>query len=424
MSGSAFNIDDFLVHFPIAPTNSNNSRHLHPYNNNNNHAIPQQYHLEHHSPPGTPPKVPAQPSHPESMLMALASGPETHYLMPMPLPLHVAVDTRFSPDAHASAPVSPVDNGALSWMMDMGASSSSRHESLSTPSLNFQLHQMQQLQRMQEPNQHLGLVLGAQQQQQQHHQQQQRQQQQLFQKSAFLQQAGYQAQPDQSHYPRLTGAQYALYQPPLHPFTPSIPSTSSAVEFRGIASSSSRGASSPNFQPTNTPSHQQASIPLSIHPNNNNNNNSLRQSDASPSTTAHSDTNSPEQSDEQEFSPSPSGNDYESIFTRYLAVMSNSNASTTTTSNTTSSTYPNTATGQSSTPLEAKTYLRRPIQKDHKNILKRLFKKDPSPLPAQVRWIANELGIEKNKVKVWFQNQRAQLKRRQNVIALRPSKSI
>ncbi|KAI8838256.1 hypothetical protein BJ741DRAFT_601954 [Chytriomyces cf. hyalinus JEL632] len=105
--------------------------------------------------------------------------------------------------------------------------------------------------------------------------------------------------------------------------------------------------------------------------------------------------------------------------------MANSNASTTSTSSSSSSsTYPNTATGHSSTPLEAKTYLRRPIQKDHKNILKRLFKKDPSPLPAQVRWIANELGIEKNKVKVWFQNQRAQLKRRQNVIALRPSKSI
>ncbi|KAJ3240432.1 hypothetical protein HDU81_003831 [Chytriomyces hyalinus] len=351
------------------------------------------------------------------MLMALASGAESHYLMPMPLPLHVVVDTRFSPDAQVSAPVSPVDNGALSWIMDMTAGNNNRHESLSNSSLNFQLQQMQQLQRMQQPNQHLDLVLGAQQ------LQQQQQQQQLFQKSTLLQQTGYQSQQDQAQYPRLTGAQYGLYQQALHPFTPSIPSTSSAVEFRGIVSSTVRGASSPIFQ-SSTPSHQQASIPLPVYPNNISN--SLRQSDASPSCTAHSDTNSPEQSVDQEFSPSPSGNDYESIFTRYLAVMSNSNASTTTTSSTTSNnSYPNAATGQSSTtPVEAKTYLRRPIQKDHKNILKRLFKKDPSPLPAQVRWIANELGIEKNKVKVWFQNQRAQLKRRQNVIALRPSKSI
>ncbi|KAI8619808.1 hypothetical protein BC830DRAFT_1102121 [Chytriomyces sp. MP71] len=66
-----------------------------------------------------------------------------------------------------------------------------------------------------------------------------------------------------------------------------------------------------------------------------------------------------------------------------------------------------------------KVYKRKPIQKEEKMILKRLFRQDPSPTPAQVRWIAGELGLDRNKVKVWYQNQRAQFRKKQAVFSMR-----
>ncbi|KAJ3291429.1 hypothetical protein HDU79_002425 [Rhizoclosmatium sp. JEL0117] len=60
---------------------------------------------------------------------------------------------------------------------------------------------------------------------------------------------------------------------------------------------------------------------------------------------------------------------------------------------------------------QLKRYQRTPIPRDQKLRLKELFAQDPYPKPARMAEIAQELGLEKLKVRIWFQNQRAAVKR-------------
>ncbi|ORY52048.1 hypothetical protein BCR33DRAFT_733559 [Rhizoclosmatium globosum] len=58
-----------------------------------------------------------------------------------------------------------------------------------------------------------------------------------------------------------------------------------------------------------------------------------------------------------------------------------------------------------------KSYQRIPIPREQKLRLKQLFAQDPYPKPARMAEIAQELGLEKLKVRIWYQNQRSSLKR-------------
>ncbi|KAI8611407.1 hypothetical protein BC830DRAFT_659017 [Chytriomyces sp. MP71] len=58
-----------------------------------------------------------------------------------------------------------------------------------------------------------------------------------------------------------------------------------------------------------------------------------------------------------------------------------------------------------------KAYKRVPIPRRAKGVLKKIFEGTPHPSPARIAEISAALGLERKKVRVWFQNQRAQLKR-------------
>ncbi|KAJ3265392.1 hypothetical protein HDU77_005415 [Chytriomyces hyalinus] len=359
--------------------------------------------------------------------MALAgASPDSLHFMPMHVPLNI--DPHLSPinnnNTHLRVPISPADGG-LGWMLDMESTEPSQ------PFNFYQIQQQQQQQRFQpihQQQQHpMGIILGT------HHQLDDSH----FSKDTYLQQHQH-AHFSQPHYPNPPAASLQ--------YRSSFQSPATVAQFADFSDMHHHhhihtSSSCPTIFPT---TNSTSPIPIPIHTNT-----TTIVKDATttpPATTVHSNSGSPEfrddndidDDDEQVCSSSPRAFpvvDHDSIFARYLTVMndskagnnnnnSNNNATAApsfTTTNTTSTTA--TATHTHSGNPKSKPYLRRPIQKDQKHVLKRMFKQDPSPLPAQVRWIAAELGLEKNKVKVWFQNQRAQLKRRQNVIALRPNKA-
>ncbi|KAI8835858.1 hypothetical protein BJ741DRAFT_607206 [Chytriomyces cf. hyalinus JEL632] len=363
------------------------------------------------------------------MALAAATPDSLHFVPITHVPVNI--DPHLSPNnSHVRLPVSPADGG-LGWMLDMEAEPSSQpfnfHQIQQQHVQPTQQQQQQQLKQLQHPNP-MGMIL---------HQLDDSH----LSKHAYLQQ-----QHHFTHCPNPSSLQQyrSSYQSPaaVQSFNNNSPPIAQfAADFRDMHHVTSSC-------PTIFPKNSQSPIPIPIHTNTFT---IKHATTTTPPATAHSNSASPEYpdddncDDDQVCSPSSSPVDHESIFARYLTVMSetktgnnnnnnNNNATTappalhsfatttTTTTTTTNNNHPSfTTTHTSTATLKSKPYLRRPIQKDQKHVLKRMFKQDPSPLPAQVRWIAAELGLEKNKVKVWFQNQRAQLKRRQSVIALRPN---